>query len=89
MGHISTHLAEPIIFPSSFAEYCALLGAQDAQEPETRIPATLTPPSSPPRACRGLDKFRPRLGSSVLIFGAGPTALKCWRSCCARMATAK
>ena len=37
------------------------------------VEATLIEPAS--CACHGLDKIRPRLGSSVLMFGAGPTGL--------------
>lgn len=37
------------------------------------VDATLIEPAS--CACHGLDKIRPRLGSSVLMFGAGPTGL--------------
>lgn len=37
------------------------------------IDATLIEPAS--CACHGLDKIKPRLGSSVLMFGAGPTGL--------------
>lgn len=39
----------------------------------TDVEATLIEPAS--CACHGLDKIRPRLGSSVLMFGAGPTGL--------------
>lgn len=57
-----------------FAEYCAY--------PSNRIfkfhnlsdvDATLLEPAS--CACHGLEKIRPRLGSHVLMLGAGPTGL--------------
>ncbi|KAL0940973.1 l-threonine 3-dehydrogenase [Colletotrichum truncatum] len=57
-----------------FAEYCAYpAGKVFKIHNLTDVDATLLEPAS--CACHGLDKIRPRLGSSVLMFGAGPTGL--------------
>lgn len=39
------------------------------------VDATLLEPAS--CAAHGLDKIAPKMGSSVLMFGAGPTGLVC------------
>jgi D-arabinitol dehydrogenase (NADP+) len=63
-----------INLPGGFAEYCAYPQAKVFQIHNlSDIDATLIEPAS--CACHGLDKIRPRLGSSVLMFGAGPTGL--------------
>ena len=57
-----------------FAEYCAYpQGKVFKIHNLSDVEATLIEPAS--CACHGLDKIRPRLGSSVLMFGAGPTGL--------------
>ncbi|KAH8899524.1 NADP-dependent mannitol dehydrogenase [Thozetella sp. PMI_491] len=57
-----------------FAEYCAYpQGKVFKINNISDVDATLIEPAS--CACHGLDKIRPRLGSSVLMFGAGPTGL--------------
>ncbi len=63
-----------INLPGGFAEYCAYPQAKVFQIHNlSDVDATLIEPAS--CACHGLDKIRPRLGSSVLMFGAGPTGL--------------
>ncbi|KAG8160527.1 hypothetical protein KVR01_010063 [Diaporthe batatas] len=60
--------------PGGFAEYCAYPQHQIFKfHNMSDVEATLIEPAS--CACHGLDKIRPRLGSSVLMFGAGPTGL--------------
>ncbi|ROV89210.1 hypothetical protein VMCG_09891 [Cytospora schulzeri] len=60
--------------PGGFAEYCAYPQHQIFKIKNlSDVEATLIEPAS--CACHGLDKIRPRLGSSVLMFGAGPTGL--------------
>lgn len=57
-----------------FAEYCAYPAGKVFKIHNLNdVDATLLEPAS--CACHGLDKIRPRLGSSVLMFGAGPTGL--------------
>jgi len=57
-----------------FAEYCAYpAGKVFKIENLDWADATLLEPAS--CACHGLDKIRPKLGSHVLMFGAGPTGL--------------
>ncbi|KAK3387219.1 NADP-dependent mannitol dehydrogenase [Podospora didyma] len=57
-----------------FAEYCAYpQGKVFKIHNICDVDATLIEPAS--CACHGLDKIRPHLGSSVLMFGAGPTGL--------------
>lgn len=57
-----------------FAQYCAYpQGKVFKIHNLTDTEATLIEPAS--CACHGLDKIRPRLGSSALMFGAGPTGL--------------
>ena len=66
-----------------FAEYCAYPAAKVFKIYNlSDADATLLEPAS--CACHGIDRIRPRLGSHVLMFGAGPTGLvsipssKCW-----------
>ncbi|KAL2759545.1 hypothetical protein ACRALDRAFT_2030825 [Sodiomyces alcalophilus JCM 7366] len=66
--------AHGVTMNGGFAEYCAYpAGKVFKIHNLTDVEATLIEPAS--CACHGLDKIRPRLGSSVLMFGAGPTGL--------------
>lgn len=66
--------AHGVTMNGGFAEYCAYpAGKVFKIQNLTDVEATLIEPAS--CACHGLDKIRPRLGSSVLMFGAGPTGL--------------
>ncbi|KAF4965537.1 hypothetical protein FSARC_6668 [Fusarium sarcochroum] len=57
-----------------FAEYCAYPASKVFKiQNLSWVDATLLEPAS--CACHGLDKIRPRLGSHILMFGAGPTGL--------------
>lgn len=57
-----------------FAEYCAYPAAKVFKFKNLSwVDATLLEPAS--CACHGLEKIRPKLGSHVLMFGAGPTGL--------------
>jgi hypothetical protein len=57
-----------------FAEYCAYpAGKVFKIHNLSDVDATLLEPAS--CAAHGLDKIAPKLGSSVLMFGAGPTGL--------------
>ena len=57
-----------------FAEYCAYpAGKVFKIHNLSDVDATLLEPAS--CAAHGLDKISPKLGSSVLMFGAGPTGL--------------
>lgn len=57
-----------------FAEYCAYPAAKVFKIHNLNwVDATLLEPAS--CACHGLEKIRPKLGSHVLMFGAGPTGL--------------
>lgn len=57
-----------------FAEYCAYPHGKVFKIKHLNdVDATLIEPAS--CACHGLDKIAPKLGSSVLMFGAGPTGL--------------
>jgi D-arabinitol dehydrogenase (NADP+) len=57
-----------------FAEYCAYpAGKVFKIHNLSDVDATLLEPAS--CACHGLEKIAPKLGSSVLMFGAGPTGL--------------
>jgi D-arabinitol dehydrogenase (NADP+) len=72
--HLPQWTGHGINLPGGFAEYCAYpQGKVFKIENLTDIEATLIEPAS--CAAHGLDKIRPRLGSSVLMFGAGPTGL--------------
>jgi threonine dehydrogenase-like Zn-dependent dehydrogenase len=63
-----------INLPGGFAEYCAYPQAKVFKIHNlSDVEATLIEPAS--CAAHGLDRIRPRLGSSVLMFGAGPTGL--------------
>ncbi|KAK3905355.1 chaperonin 10-like protein [Staphylotrichum tortipilum] len=63
-----------INLPGGFAEYCAYPQSKVFKiQNLSDIEATLIEPAS--CAAHGLDKIRPRIGSSVLMFGAGPTGL--------------
>ncbi|KAL2265403.1 hypothetical protein VTJ83DRAFT_6503 [Remersonia thermophila] len=67
-------IAHGINAPGGFAEYCAYPQAKVFPIRNlSDVDATLIEPAS--CAAHGLDKIRPRLGSSVLMFGAGPTGL--------------
>lgn len=60
--------------PGGFAEYCAYPAARVFKIKNlSDVDATLLEPAS--CAAHGLDKIAPKMGSSVLIFGAGPTGL--------------
>ncbi|KAF5026116.1 hypothetical protein F66182_1804 [Fusarium sp. NRRL 66182] len=66
--------AHGVTMKGGFAEYCAYPAAKVFKiQNLTWVDATLLEPAS--CACHGLDKIRPRLGSHVLMFGAGPTGL--------------
>lgn len=55
-----------------FAEYCAYPAGKVFEIKNlSDVDATLLEPAS--CAAHGLDKISPRLGSSVLVIGAGPT----------------
>jgi D-arabinitol dehydrogenase (NADP+) len=57
-----------------FAEYCAYpAGRVFKIKNLSDVDATLLEPAS--CAAHGLDKIAPKMGSSVLLFGAGPTGL--------------
>jgi len=57
-----------------FAEYCAYpAGKVFKINNLSDVDATLLEPAS--CACHGLEKIAPKLGSTVLMFGAGPTGL--------------
>lgn len=57
-----------------FAEYCAYpAGKVFKIHNLSDVDATLLEPAS--CACHGLEKIAPKLGSSILMFGAGPTGL--------------
>ncbi|KAF6793004.1 l-threonine 3-dehydrogenase [Colletotrichum sojae] len=66
--------AHGVTMNGGFAEYCAYPAGKVFKIHNLNdVDATLLEPAS--CACHGLDKIRPRLGSSVLMFGAGPTGL--------------
>ncbi|KAJ2906950.1 alcohol dehydrogenase GroES-like domain-containing protein [Zalerion maritima] len=66
--------AHGVTMDGGFAEYCAYPAAKVFKIHNlSDVDATLLEPAS--CACHGLDKIRPRLGSHVLMFGAGPTGL--------------
>jgi D-arabinitol dehydrogenase (NADP+) len=66
--------AHGVTMNGGFAEYCAYpVGKVFQIHNLSDVDATLLEPAS--CACHGLDKIRPRLGSHVLMFGAGPTGL--------------
>lgn len=57
-----------------FAEYCAYTAGRVFKIKNlSDVDATLLEPAS--CACHGLEKIAPRMGSTVLMFGAGPTGL--------------
>ena len=57
-----------------FAEYCAYTAGRVFKFNNLAdVDATLLEPAS--CACHGLEKIAPRMGSTVLMFGAGPTGL--------------
>lgn len=57
-----------------FAEYCAYPVSKVYKFRNLDwVDATLLEPAS--CACHGLEKIRPKLGSHVLMLGAGPTGL--------------
>lgn len=66
--------AHGVTMDGGFAEYCAypagrVFGIKNLSD----VDATLLEPAS--CAAHGLDKIAPKMGSSVLMFGAGPTGL--------------
>ncbi|KAF7551960.1 hypothetical protein G7046_g7564 [Stylonectria norvegica] len=66
--------AHGVTMDGGFAEYCAYpAGKVFTIKNLSWVDATLLEPAS--CACHGLDKIRPKLGSHVLMFGAGPTGL--------------
>ncbi|KAK2591198.1 hypothetical protein QQS21_011106 [Conoideocrella luteorostrata] len=66
--------AHGVTMNGGFAEYCAYPAAKVFKFKNLNwVDATLLEPAS--CACHGLEKIRPKLGSHVLMFGAGPTGL--------------
>ncbi|PBP20455.1 putative Sorbitol dehydrogenase [Diplocarpon rosae] len=66
--------AHGVTMDGGFAEYCAYpAGKVFKIHNLSDVDATLLEPAS--CAAHGLDKISPKLGSSVLMFGAGPTGL--------------
>ncbi|KAJ5807747.1 hypothetical protein N7474_009016 [Penicillium riverlandense] len=66
--------AHGVTMNGGFAEYCAYpAGRVFKIKNLSDVDATLLEPAS--CAAHGLDKIAPKMGSSVLIFGAGPTGL--------------
>ncbi|KAA8894111.1 chaperonin 10-like protein [Sphaerosporella brunnea] len=66
--------AHGVTMDGGFAEYCAYpAGKVFKIRNLSDIDATLLEPAS--CACHGLEKIAPKLGSTVLMFGAGPTGL--------------
>ena len=66
--------AHGVTMNGGFAEYCAYPAAKVFKFNNLSwVDATLFKPAS--CACHGLEKIRPKLGSHVLMFGAGPTGL--------------
>jgi len=66
--------AHGVTMDGGFAEYCAYpAGKVFKIHNLSDVDATLLEPAS--CACHGLEKIAPKLGSTVLMFGAGPTGL--------------
>ncbi|KAI9681393.1 MAG: hypothetical protein M1817_002676 [Caeruleum heppii] len=66
--------AHGVTLNGGFAEYCAYPAGKVFQIHNlTDVDATLLEPAS--CAAHGLEKIAPKMGSSVLMFGAGPTGL--------------
>jgi len=66
--------AHGVTMNGGFAEYCAYPAAKVFKFKNLSwVDATLLEPAS--CACHGLEKIRPKMGSHVLMFGAGPTGL--------------
>ncbi|KAJ5084741.1 Polyketide synthase enoylreductase [Penicillium alfredii] len=66
--------AHGVTMNGGFAEYCAYpAGKVFKIKNLSDVDATLLEPAS--CAAHGLDKIAPKMGSSVLVFGAGPTGL--------------
>jgi len=66
--------AHGVTMDGGFAEYCAYpAGKVFKIQNLTDVDATLLEPAS--CAAHGLEKIAPKIGSSVLMFGAGPTGL--------------
>lgn len=66
--------AHGVTMDGGFAEYCAYpAGRVFPIKNLSDVDATLLEPAS--CAAHGLDKIAPKMGSSVLMFGAGPTGL--------------
>ncbi|KAI9792431.1 MAG: hypothetical protein M1816_002315 [Peltula sp. TS41687] len=66
--------AHGVTMNGGFAEYCAYpAGRVFKIKNLSDVDATLLEPAS--CACHGLEKIAPKMGSTVLMFGAGPTGL--------------
>ena len=66
--------AHGVTLPGAFAEYCAYpAGKVFKIHNLSDVEATLLEPAS--CAAHGLDRIAPKMGSSVLLLGAGPTGL--------------
>ncbi|KAI9802497.1 MAG: hypothetical protein M1825_002882 [Sarcosagium campestre] len=66
--------AHGVTMNGGFAEYCAYgAGKVFKFKNLSDVDATLLEPAS--CACHGLERIAPKMGSSVLMFGAGPTGL--------------
>ena len=66
--------AHGVTMDGGFAEYCAYPASKVFQIHNlSDVDATLLEPAS--CAAHGLEKIAPKMGSSVLMFGAGPTGL--------------
>ncbi|KAK9351805.1 chaperonin 10-like protein [Lipomyces doorenjongii] len=66
--------AHGVTLDGAFAEYCAYPAGKVFKISHlSAVDATLLEPAS--CAAHGLEKIRPDIGSSVLMFGAGPTGL--------------
>ncbi|EDN94621.1 hypothetical protein SS1G_10495 [Sclerotinia sclerotiorum 1980 UF-70] len=66
--------AHGVTMDGGFAEYCAYPAAKVFKiENLSDVDATLLEPAS--CAAHGLEKIAPKMGSTVLMFGAGPTGL--------------
>lgn len=66
--------AHGVTMNGGFAEYCAYTAGRVFKFNNlSDVDATLLEPAS--CACHGLEKIAPRMGSTVLMFGAGPTGL--------------
>lgn len=72
--NLSVRLTASFLVDGGFAEYCAYpAGKVFRIHNLSDVDATLLEPAS--CACHGMERIAPKLGSSVLMFGAGPTGL--------------